>query len=128
MNKHSKLKKYVELFNRKIVSYLSNNVSIKTTIHPVIESGAVFELHLNTDDDETITISKAKQSVGHVLENIPQNMFEGNLSNVTFKGTNLYLEGSRILVIKGGDSHEEWTGESVLNDVERVLSTSQGAK
>ena len=128
MIKHSKLQKYVELFNRKISAYLSNEVSIKTTIHPVVSCGAVFELHLNTESDDSVSITHHQKTVGHVLLSIPQNLFQGNPENVTFKGTNLYLEGDRILIVKGGYSNDEWSGEAVLNDVERVLSTSQGAK
>ncbi|WP_440905342.1 hypothetical protein ACMZOO_03135 [Catenovulum sp. SX2] len=128
MNKKSKLEKYVELFNRKIASYLSNHISIKTIVHPVVGEGAVFELLLNPDNDQSVTFKPPQKTVGYVLTSIPQKLFEGNPERVKFQGTSLYLENNRIVVIKGGDSANEWTGPAILNDVERVLSTSQGAK
>jgi hypothetical protein len=52
----------------------------------------------------------------------------GNLEKVKFGGTNLYLEGNRILVIKGENKSSEWSGNAVITDVQRVVSTSQGGR
>ena len=128
MNKKSKLEKYIELFNRKIAEYLSNNVSINTVVHPVLEEGAVFEVFLNQDGDKSIVFTKPSKTVGHVLQNIPQNMYEGAPEHVQFKGTNLLLEDNRIIIIKSEDSNEAWTGIQIDNDVSRVISTSQGTR
>jgi len=128
MNKKSKLEKYIELFNRKIAEYLSNNVSTNTVIHPVLEEGAVFEVFLNQDGDESIVFTKPSKTVGHVLQNIPQNMYEGAPEYVQFKGTNLLLEDNRIIIIKSEDSNEAWSGIQIDNDVSRVISTSQGTR
>ncbi len=128
MRKQSKLNKYVELFKRNIAKYLARNISIKTVIHPVSSSGAVFEFFLNQDDDEKVEYSSVSQSVGHVLSKIPQRMIGGDVGNVQFGGTNLYLENNRIVVIKGEDSVSEWTGDAVISDVKRVVSSSQGGR
>ncbi|MFM5508196.1 hypothetical protein ACET6U_04350 [Aeromonas rivipollensis] len=128
MRQSSKLKKYSELFKRNISAFLAPGVSLKTNIYPVESNGAVFEFYLNRDNDDTEVINKTKPSVGKVLQNIPQRMFGGNLENVTFKGTSLYLEGNRVIVIKGDDNKDDWTGEAVKNDVKRVVSTSQGSR
>ncbi|WP_215405677.1 hypothetical protein [Vibrio gigantis] len=128
MRKQSKLNKYVELFKRHIAKYLARNISIKTVVHPVSSSGAVFEFFLNQDDDEKVEYSPISQSVGHVLSKIPQRMIGGDVGNVQFGGTSLYLENNRIVVIKGEDSIVEWGGDAVISDVKRVVSSSQGGR
>ncbi|MGF1680187.1 hypothetical protein [Photobacterium minamisatsumaniensis] len=126
MQKTSKLKKYVELFNRHISRYLAQNISVKTVIHPVSTSGAVFEFIFNDDDDETISHGATRASVGDVLINIPQSMVKGNIHNFTFSGTSLYLESNRIVVIKGEDTPREWDGNAVIKDIGRIVNSSNG--
>lgn len=126
MNKTTRLKKYVELFKRNIEVFLAPNVSIKTKIYPVEKDGAVFEFIFNSDGDQTEIISKARESVGAVLTSVPQRLVAGNLQNVSFEGTNIYMENDRLLLIKGEDSADQWTGKAIQEDVRRVVSTSQG--
>lgn len=127
MIKTSKLNKYVELFNRKIATYLSKNISIKTVVHPVEAEGAIFEFFLGVNNDKSIEFAPVQKTVGHALMSIPQNMISGSPENIKFGGTNLYLENNRVVVIKGDDSNEEWSGTAIDKDVTRVVSASQGA-
>jgi hypothetical protein len=128
MQKQPKLKKYAELFRRNIRRFLAPGVEVRTTIYPVEQEGAVFEFLLNKVGDSTETVGSARPSVGAVLSAIPQNLIVGQIEGVRFGGTNLTLEGNRILVIKGEDSAEHWTGNAVLSDVQRVVSTSLGSR
>ncbi|EPZ7321232.1 hypothetical protein ACXR5E_003904 [Vibrio mimicus] len=128
MLKQSKLNKYVDLFKRNISNYLAPHVTIKTVVHPVSESGAVFEFFLNQENNSEVIWSSVRPTIGRVLSEIPQNMIGGNIENVSFGGTSLYLEGNRIVVIKGEDTATEWSGETVINDVQRVVSSSQGGR
>jgi hypothetical protein len=128
MIKKSKLKKYVELFNRKIATYLSQDIRIKTVIHPVEGEGALFEFFLGEHNEETIEFAPTQKTVGHALLSIPQSMITGTPNNIKFGGTNLYLENNRVVVIKGDDNNEEWSGTAVEKDVTRVVTSSQGAK
>lgn len=128
MNKQSKLKKYAELFRRNIKQFLADGVQIRTIIYPVEQDGAVFEFLLNKNNDSSVMVSRTHPSVGAVLTVIPQKIISGNLESVRFGGTNIALEGNRILVIKGEDSVEYWTGNAVMSDVNRVVSTSLGSK
>ena len=50
----------------------------------------------------------------------------GNIENVSFGGTNIYMEANRVLLIKGEDQPKHWDGNAVIEDVRRVVSTSQG--
>jgi len=126
--KTTRLKKYSELFNRNIEKFLSPGISIQTVIYPVVQDGAVFEFLLNKNGVSGERLERPRKSVGAVLSEIPQRMIGGNLDGVRFSGTNLYLEGNRILVIKGEDDKDSWSGNAVIQDVERVVSTSMGSK
>jgi len=128
MKKDTQLKKYVELFKKRISRYLAAGINIKTIIYPVDADGAVFEFQFNHDNDSSVTIDSVRPTVGRVLSDIPQRMVGGNIEGVKFGGTNLYLEGNRILVIKGEDDPPGWSGKAVVEDVQRVVSTSQGGK
>lgn len=131
MKRRTRLNKYVELFKRNIKQFLAPGVVVKTTIYPVEAEGAVFEFVFNRDDDSTEKMDRTRPTVGAVLSDIPQRLVEDNgdnIGNVKFGGTNLYLEGDRILVIKGEDDQESWSGNTVIEDVQRVVSTSQGGK
>jgi hypothetical protein len=128
MQKSTRLKKYVELFKRNIKQFLAPGVHIKTTIYPVEGSGAVFEFLFNRVKDSSESIDKVRPSIGSVLSKIPQKMVSGNIEEFKFSGTNLYLEGDRTLVIKGEDDPASWSGNAVMEDVQRVVSTSQGGK
>lgn len=128
MIKTTRLKKYSELFKRNIAKFLTPGVSIKSVIHPVEMGGAVFEFFLNRDGVVEEKLEPPRKSVGVVLSQIPQRMIQGNLEGVRFGGTNLYLEGNRILVVKGEDAPSSWSGNAVIEDVERVVSTSMGGK
>jgi hypothetical protein len=126
--KTTRLKKYSELFKRNIAKFLTPGVSIKTVIYPVEMGGAVFEFFLNREGVVEEKLEPPRKSVGVVLSQIPQRMIQGNLEGVRFGGTNLYLEGNRILVVKGEDAPSSWSGNAVIEDVERVVSTSMGGK
>ena len=128
MKKSTQLKKYVELFKKGIRRYLAAGINIKTIIYPVDAEGAVFEFLFNHDNDSSETIDSIRPTVGRVLSDIPQRMVGGNIEGVKFGGTNLYLEGNRILVIKGEDDLSGWSAKAVVEDVQRVVSTSQGGK
>lgn len=128
MRKTSKLKKYAELFKRNISKFLAPGISVSTVIYPVEQNGAVFEFMLLREGRSNEKVESLRKSVGVVLSQIPQRLIGGNIENVTFSGTNLYLEGNRILVIKGDDTPEAWNNSAVLEDVQRVVSTSMGGK
>ncbi|MGY2463226.1 hypothetical protein [Vreelandella sulfidaeris] len=127
MKKNSRLKKYVELFKRNINAFLVKGIVVRSVAHPVEGDGAVFEFFLNNQGDDTELIGKVRPTIGRVLSEIPQKLVGGNIEGVKFSGTSLYLEGNRIVVIKGEDHPEAWSGSAVLEDVRRVVSTSQGS-
>jgi hypothetical protein len=128
MKKLPRLKKYAELFRRSLSKFLAPGIHVRTVIYPVDQDGAVFEFLLNKEADETENVERTRPTVGAVLGSIPQRLFAGQIEGVRFGGTNISLEDNRILVIKGGDSPNEWSGNAVISDVRRVVSTSLGSK
>lgn len=126
MQKKSKLSKYIELFRKKIEVYLAPNISIKATIYPVEKEGAVIELIFNPKGENDDVFARTYTTVGSVLASIPQRLVSGNIENVSFGGTNIYMEANRVLLIKGEDQPKHWDGNAVIEDVRRVVSTSQG--
>lgn len=126
MKKSTRLNKYVELFTRNIAKFLAPNVSVKSTIYPVEGQGAVFEFVFNSENDRSETIQPVSRTVGAVLSSIPQRLVADNIEGISFGGTNIYMEGNRLLLIKGEDTPEQWSGVAVQEDVRRVVSTSQG--
>jgi len=125
MNDINQLKLYAELFKKKLNPFLAPGVSIRTTIYPVQSEGAVFEFILNKSSDDAEIVDAERSTVGKVLLDIPQRIVGGNIDAVWFRGTNLSLEGNRVLLIKGEDDPNSWSTESVIEDVKRVVSTSQ---
>jgi hypothetical protein len=130
MTKLPKLKKYADLFRRQLQRFLSPGVDVATVIHPVVQNGAVFEFLLNRTSVATREpvekVAPTRNTIADVLAEVPNNMIGGDLRGVRFGGTNISLAGNRILIIKGEDSPEQWTGPAVAADVERVVSTSLG--
>lgn len=122
MNQTGKLKKYSELFESRLKSYLAKGIHVHTKIYPSTGEGAVFEFILDTQNTGTAKIMQPHKSVGEILSKIDQKMIGGNVQNVRFKGTSLSLENNRIIVIKGEDEREQWTGQAASDDVDRVIS------
>ena len=128
MKNITQLKIYAELFKEKFSPFLAPGVSIKTTIYPVESEGAVFEFFLNKSRDETEVVDATRPTIGKILSEIPQRIVGGDIEAVWFRGTNLSLEGNRILIIKGEDDPNSWSADAVSEDVKKVVSTSQGGR
>jgi len=128
MKRGGRLKKYAELFRRYLRQYLAAGVKIQTTIYPVDAEGAVFEFLLVQGPEEKEEVRESYATVGRVLSSIPQRIVAGNLDNTHFGGTNLFLEGNRILVIKGEDADSSWSGEAVKDDVKRTVGIAIGSE
>lgn len=128
MNKVSKLKRYTDMFRRHLSGYLAPGINIGTVIYPVEQEGAVFEFHLQKNLDMSERVERTNPSIASVLKRIPQNFIGGTIEGVRFGGTNIGLDGNRILIIKGEDSPTEWNDSAVIKDVKRVVSTSLGSR
>lgn len=122
MNRKELLKKYAVKFSSGLTHKLRSDVQPDLVIHPTTGTGAVVEVKLvkaHRRKAGVVTFEADAPSVNHVLKKIPQKFIAGNIDNVQFSGTNISLEGNRILLIKGDDQH--WSESDAAADLSRVL-------
>ena len=122
MNNQKHLKKYTNSVIVELSKYLRKGMKIKAKIYPVTSEGALIELVINENNQSNIEISSTVPRVNDALNKVDQNLISGNIQGVTFKGTNLYMDGKRILIIKGEDTHNEWSNAAVQKDIKRIVS------
>lgn len=122
MNNQKHLKKYTNSVIVELSKYLRKGMKIKAKIYPVTSEGALIELVINENNQSNIEISPTVPRVNDALNKVEQNLISGNIQGVTFKGTNLYMDGKRILIIKGEDAHHEWSNAAVREDIKRIVS------
>jgi hypothetical protein len=57
---------------------------------------------------------------------LPQRAFGGDLSGVTFLGKNVVAQGNKLIIIKGDNSKEAWSGEEASKDaIEEVRNVAE---
>lgn len=122
MNNEKRLKKYTGSLISELSKYLRKGMKVKADIYPAVGEGAIIELEINERNESRIKIMPSSPRINDALSKIEQRLIEGNVQGITFRGTNLYLEGKRILLIKGEDDHGEWSNAAVLEDVKRIVS------
>lgn len=128
MENQEKLKKYTNSFIDALSPYLKKGFQISATIHPASGEGAVIEFEIHEGKRSDITIVSTVPRINDTLEKIDQRMIGGNIQGVTFRGTNLYMDGKRIVIIKGEDEHSVWSNQAASEDVGRAMSPRGGAK
>ena len=127
MNNHKKLKKYTESFMKSLTRYLKKGLNVSATIHPANSGGAIIEFDITEQARNEIRMIDTVPSINTTLERIDQRMIGGNIQGVTFLGTNVYMDGNRIVIIKGEDGHEHWSNKAVSDDINRIISPREGA-
>jgi len=122
MNNQKQLKKYANSFIDSIKPNIKSGYQLAVNIHPANASGATIEFEIIEDRKSKITVVPAVASVNKTLGSIEQRMIGGNLDGVRFSGTNVYMEGNRIVIVKGEDDHSSWNKRAAEKDVKRVIS------
>lgn len=128
MNNQKKLKKYAQSFIKELSNHLNKGFKANATIHPADAEGAIIEFEIHEGRRSEVNILESVSRINDTLEKIDQRMIGGNIQGVTFRGTNLYMDGQRIVIIKGDDAHNEWSNSAVTEDVRRVVSPKGGAE
>jgi hypothetical protein len=122
MEDQDKIRSYVDKFRGKFSPHLKPGVGMTCTIYPSTQSGAILEFSLGPDQPNVDNFMPSGTTVTASLQQIDQRGFSGNLSGVTFAGTNTILEPpNRIILIKGGDGPDDWGEEATEVDVNRIL-------
>ena len=127
MNKKDQLKKYATKFVSELRPRLRTDVQADMVIYPASGKGAIVEVKLIRGSNRTrspVHFEAESASDNQVLQKIPQRFIGGNIDGVQFSGTNISLEGNRILLIKGDDQH--WSESDAIADLSRVLGAQSG--
>lgn len=127
MNKKEQLNKYVERFVSELRPRLRNDVQPDMVIYPTSGDGAIVEVKLirgSKKKQKSIHFEAESATVNQALKKIPQRFIGGNIDGVKFSGTNISLEGNRILLIKGDDQH--WSESDAIADFSRVIEAQSG--
>lgn len=127
MNNQKKLKKYTRSLVSSLSKYIKKGMSLSATIHPTNGEGAIIELLIEESNNSEIKLLDSVPRINDTLEKVDQRLIGGNIQEVTFRGTNLYMDGNRILIIKGEDVHHEWSNAAVSEDIKRIVSPKGGS-
>ena len=122
MFKQEIIQEYVNNFRRNLSLYLKPGMGISLDIYPIESKGAilVFTLGLNINNKD-IYMEREKK-ISDALKKIPQKAFGGNLDGFEFGGTNLIMQDTNIIIIKGEDNACYWNDVSAKEDVQRLIS------
>jgi hypothetical protein len=144
MNDDKTINQYARSVIKNLKPSLRKDFRIQLNITPTNESGGVVEVEIIQPStviggrykskapagkggrvlSNGVAIRVAKKSVNEALIDIPQKMIGGDFSTVTFAGTNIYMEGNRIVFIKG--NNEDWSEQNAKDDVEKAINPRMG--
>jgi len=120
---NEKYSNYLNNIRISISKKLKPNIGIVSNLKPVSDGGAVIEIELVHNKPSKDNIGKhVYQSLGAALVNVKQSAFGGNLEAFTFNGTNVIMEGNRIVLIKDA-SDSEWTVDAPAKDFSRIFGS-----
>ncbi|HFD31239.1 MAG TPA: hypothetical protein ENJ28_00805 [Gammaproteobacteria bacterium] len=118
-------KKYANYLTKALKPHLQKNIGLDVSVYPSPEGG-VFEIKLGKSRDSSIILNKPESSLNEILKHVPQRLVSGNLDGVKLLGTNISMEGDRILFIKGEGA--DWDESDASENIGRVLEISAGGK
>lgn len=119
------IQKYINNFRRHLSNHLLPGIGLKAYIYPTFKDGVVlvFQLGKNLENDDVY--KKTFSSMSEILNNkVKQNAFGGDITGITFSGTNTILENDRIIFIKD-NSLDEWTDEASKKDISKLFQSSR---
>lgn len=120
------IQSYINNFRRHLSSFLKPNIGLSCKVYPVEREGAILEFTIGLGIKNSDEFMPLEQTINIALSKIPQHAFGGNLDGFTFGGTNVIAEENRIILIKGGNSSDEWNDEGAKSDVRRVVPAELG--
>lgn len=126
MQDKSKIDEYIAAFTSQLVRRLNAGVGIKTIVHPAETAGGVLEVLLEKGKGGEVQYLTPARTVNEALSSVKQNLVSGDLSSITFTGTNISMQGNRIVLIKGDDN--AWSKNSAATDLNRIFHLTEGSE
>lgn len=117
------LQSYVNNFRRHFSVYLRPSVGMTCEIFPAVANGAIFVFTMGQNVQNIDKFMPTETNVSSAFFKIPQNSIDIDNPNAKlhFSGTNVILEGNRIILIKGDDDISEWNDIAASIDVKKSL-------
>jgi len=116
---------YVNNFRRHLAPYLKPNVGVAVNVFSSDSGGGILEFMIGEGVPNDDVFKPTEPTVNDALHKIEQRAFGGNLNGFRFAGTNVVMEGNRIILIKGEDDPTGWNDEAARDDVMRVVAPSE---
>ena len=117
---------YINNFRRHLAAYMRPGIGLACTVFPANSQGAILEFKIGPGISNTDEFRPESETVNEALAEIPQQAFCGNLSGFKFGGTNVIMEGNRIVLVKGEDDLSQWNDSAAGADVKRILPPAIG--
>jgi hypothetical protein len=115
------IQEYINNFRRRFVKYLQTGIGIICRVYPALSGGTILEFTIGPGIKNDDVYNEASPTVNDALSRIKQQAFGGHLSGFVFSGTNVIIEGYRIILIKD-DAPSEWGDSAAEQDINSVLS------
>jgi hypothetical protein len=122
MEDRNVIQSYVNNLRRHLARYLKPKTGMSVTVYPAEQEGAIVEIRLGPDIVNEDHYAPPQRTVNDALRGIKQRAFGGELAGFRFRGTNIIGEGDRLILIKGGDSRQEWSDDAAAADVRRIVT------
>lgn len=116
--------KYVDYLTAALKPHLRKKINYEVHVYPSPDGGAI-EFKLGEGFSNRVILETSSSSLNEVLKTVPQNLVAGNLDDVQLLGTNIFMEGNRILFFK--DINSGWNKEDALKNAEQVIELSTGS-
>ncbi|PZW75499.1 hypothetical protein DFS21_11213 [Pseudomonas sp. 2848] len=114
------IQSYINSFRKYLSVYIKPSLGVKCEVRTARDGGAVIVFEFGNHEGNQDTYKMQSSSVNKALSRVRQNSFGGNLDGFSFKGTNIIMEESGIVIIKDGNP-KEWTEEAAKADVEKIV-------
>jgi hypothetical protein len=125
MRREKDLKRYGKVLTENLSNYLKDNLKVSYDIYPSTGPGALLVFNIAKDQRREKYNSPSK-SISEALSTIEQNFIVGDLKNINFGGTNLFMDNNRIILIKGDDEQNTWSNKAAIDDVKKIVKPENG--
>lgn len=125
MNNQTIIQAYINSFRKILSPYVKPGIGMTCNVLPANDQGAILEFVLGLDIKNEDIYKESEPTINVALKKINQHMIGGNIENIHFGGTNISLEGNRIILIKAEDRIEEWDEKAAQLDASRIIRRSK---
>ncbi len=124
MRREKDLKRYGKVLSENLSKYLKGDLKVSYDIYPSSAPGALLVVNVSKEKKRD-SYQSLSRTVSEALSLLNQNFIGGNLKNVNFSGTSIFMDGNRIILIKGDDEQNTWSNKAAIDDVKKIVKPSK---